>query len=193
MYREANKLRKNKKITITGFKISLHSIFKQSGFYVGQWQSVILNFFWNIFELGITSNANIKRVFDCLLSIFVNIRENHHHHFLFVDLSVGAAHLCDSMKLFIALLPFLGLVYCSAAPTDIEKRSAMGLYIMIVYCFCSLYFVFKMIIFFIWWFFFPIIQGRVHHLLWSLKTRDGWTYNQLYSFIIYFIWNGSPI
>lgn len=79
---------------------------------------------------------------------FCNIRENHHHHYLFVDLSVGAAHLCDSMKLFIVLLPFLGLVYCSAAPTDIEKRSAMGLYIMIVYFFCSLYFVFKMIIFF---------------------------------------------
>lgn len=148
MYLEANKLRKKKKIKITGFKISLHSIFKQSGFYVGQWQSVILNFFWNIFELGITSNANIKRVFDCLLLIFVNIRENHHHHYLFVDLSVGAVHLCDSMRLFIVLLPFLGLVYCSAAPTDIEKRSAMGLYIMIVYFFCSLYFVFKMIIFF---------------------------------------------
>lgn len=54
-------------------------------------------------------------------------------YYFFVDLSVGGAHLCDSMKLFVALLPFLGLVYCSAAPTDIEKRSAMGLYIMIVF------------------------------------------------------------
>lgn len=93
---------------------------------------VILNL-RNNFELGITSSANIKRVFDYdyLFSIYVNLPENSHYFFL--DLSVGGAHLCDSMKLFVALLPFLGLVYCSAAPTDIEKRSAMGLYIMIVF------------------------------------------------------------
>lgn len=108
---------------------------------------VILNL-WNIFELGITSKANIKWVFDYLLSIFVNIPENHRHRYFFVDLSVGGAHLCDSMKLFVVLLPFWGLVYCTAAPTDIEKRSAMGLYMMMVYFFCSLYFVFKMFIFF---------------------------------------------
>lgn len=108
---------------------------------------VILNL-WNIFELGITSSANINRVFDYdyLFSIYVNLPENSHYFFL--DLSVGGVHLCDSMKLFVALLPFLGLVYCSAAPTDIEKRSAMGLYIMIVFFNvlytlsfkCSLYF-----------------------------------------------------
>lgn len=108
---------------------------------------VILNL-WNIFELGITSSANINRVFDYdyLFSIYVNLPENSHYFFL--DLSVGGVHLCDSMKLFVALLPFLGLVYCSAAPTDIEKRSAMGLYIMIVFFYvlytlsfkCSLYF-----------------------------------------------------
>lgn len=102
---------------------------------------VILNL-WNNFELGITSSANIKRVFDYdyLFSIYVNLPEN--SHYFFVDLSVGGAHLCDSMKLFVALLPFLGLVYCSAAPTDIEKRSAMGLYIMIGFFLCSLYSVF---------------------------------------------------
>lgn len=125
-------------------KKSQVSIHKQNGFYyVGLWQliEVILNL-WNIFELGITSSANIKRVFDYdyLFSIYVNLPEN--SHYFFVDLSVGGAHLCDSMKLFVALLPFLGLVYCSAAPTDIEKRSAMGLYIMIVFFLCSLYSVF---------------------------------------------------
>lgn len=98
---------------------------------------VILNL-RNNFELGITSSANIKRVFDYdyLFSIYVNLPENSHYFFL--DLSVGGAHLCDSMKLFVALLPFLGLVYCSAAPTDIEKRSAMGLYIMIVFLMFSI-------------------------------------------------------
>lgn len=108
---------------------------------------VILNL-RNNFELGITSSANINRVFDYdyLFSIYVNLPEN--SHYFFVDFSVGGAHLCDSMKLFVALLPFLGLVYCSAAPTDIEKRSAMGLYIMIGFFYvlytlsfkCSLYF-----------------------------------------------------
>lgn len=98
---------------------------------------VILNL-RNNFELGITSSANIKSVFDYdyLFSIYVNLPENSHYFFL--DLSVGGAHLCDSMKLFVALLPFLGLVYCSAAPTDIEKRSAMGLYIMIVFLMFSI-------------------------------------------------------
>lgn len=124
MYREAQK--RDKKVT--GFNTQAKWILLCGTGTI----EVILNLRNNI-ELGITSSANIKRVFDYdyLFSIYVNLPENSHYFFL--DFSVGGAHLCDSMKLFVALLPFLGLVYCSAAPTDIEKRSAMGLYIMIVF------------------------------------------------------------
>lgn len=129
MYREAQK--RDKKVT--GFNTQAKWILLCGTGTI----EVILNL-RNNFELGITSSANIKRVFDYdyLFSIYVNLPENSHYFFL--DLSVGGAHLCDSMKLFVALLPFLGLVYCSAAPTDIEKRSAMGLYIMIIFLMFSI-------------------------------------------------------
>lgn len=102
----------------------------------------------NNFELGIISSVNIKRVFDYdyLFLIYVNLFENFYYFFL--DLFVGGVYFCDSMKLFVVLLLFLGFVYCSVVFIDIEKRLVMGLYIMIVFfmffifCFLNVYYIF---------------------------------------------------
>lgn len=98
--------------------------------------------------MGIISSVNIKRVFDYdyLFLIYVNLFENFYYFFL--DFFVGGVYFCDSMKLFVVLLLFLGFVYCSVVFIDIEKRLVMGLYIMIVFfmffifCFLNVYYIF---------------------------------------------------
>lgn len=104
--------------------------------------------------MGIISSVNIKRVFDYdyLFLIYVNLFEN--FYYFFVDLFVGGVYFCDSMKLFVVLLLFLGFVYCSVVFIDIEKRLVMGLYIMIVFFYVFYILFFKCLLYFLVIFFF---------------------------------------